>query len=566
MQPKTPTSSAPLPAFDPPAEHDDFTSEEAEQRAQFLATWSSFMQASTEIAITGDPWQSLDDQNRSFYFNPLTTSIPDDATPAAIEWNAFPGRLIAYFGSASPSNLTDAQLDELADTGKVAAVPAFASGFPNIPSKVCPTLDWSQPPSQWRTFGPPGPRGWLDEYCEWSVTRNAAGKITSVSFTCENPEYWFTLWQSDPAVVLRLYQQYINPEVVAADLYLEDAAGNPVKNPLTGDYAYNPLNKWNTGTTVGAMHLTSPPNTVGAEIYLAAAATIARPDSSETDPQSMVCCSQYGQPFRNSDPHIGFSANAFIYQQGKRITLANPIGLYIQSPNFASYTLPATAPPGTTAANFWTVVRGRLAQPGTTYDQILRATFAVPESLGFTVSDIQISGAPIQWAAQIARTFNIGLAALALPGTTAPTQYACPTPTPPASTNLWPQIVIDDALLTAYLAAVGIPALPPAPLAPGQSVSGLTLLCAGTTTAATTISFPDGGIRATVTRTYTVDGMTAFVLDLTVAADAAEGLRSVLVTTAGVPAGPPTPGLLRVVAPASTPAPTRLVHRYSRNH
>ena len=54
------------------------------------------------------------------------------------------------------------------------------------------------------------------------------------------------------------------------------------------------------------MHLTSPPNTLGAEVYLAAAATLLR-NVGSYDPQNMICCSKYGQPYRNSDPHIGFT-------------------------------------------------------------------------------------------------------------------------------------------------------------------------------------------------------------------------------------------------------------------
>ena len=32
------------------------------------------------------------------------------------------------------------------------------------------------------------------------------GQITKISFTAENPEYWFTLWEVDPEKVLVLYQ------------------------------------------------------------------------------------------------------------------------------------------------------------------------------------------------------------------------------------------------------------------------------------------------------------------------------------------------------------------------
>ena len=41
-----------------------------------------------------------------------------------------------------------------------------------------------------------------DEYCEWSVARNADGKITKVMFTTEGPEYWTYLAKAQPETVL----------------------------------------------------------------------------------------------------------------------------------------------------------------------------------------------------------------------------------------------------------------------------------------------------------------------------------------------------------------------------
>src|SRR4029078_11311446 len=135
----------------------------------------------TLTGITGDPWNVQNDNNRYFYFNPVATTIPSGATVVPIQWIAFPNRVLWYFakgGAGSPGNpfqLSSAAILELADTGRVASNPAFAKGFPPVPSGIgacCPQLNWNTPKAQWRTFGPPGPRGWQDEYCEWSVTRN----------------------------------------------------------------------------------------------------------------------------------------------------------------------------------------------------------------------------------------------------------------------------------------------------------------------------------------------------------------------------------------------------------
>lgn len=549
-------------AYDPPADINDFASNPA-LAAKLKALWNNFMVGATQIAIVGDPWTVQNDNNRSWYFNLNDTVVPPGTTPAAITWTAFPNRLNEYFGTVdtgnpNPFQLSAVQLAELADTGKVAGVPAFANGFPNVPTEICPKINWKQSTSDWQPFGPGGPRGWQDEYCEWAVTRNANGKITSVSFTCENPEYWFSMWRIDPNTVLGLYQQYVNPAVQLADLQLTDPkTKKPVIDSLTGQAAYNPLNKWNTGTTVGAMHLTSPPNTVGAEIYLGAAATLLRSTAAEANASALVCCAQYGQPYRNSDPHIGFSVNQLVYSSGLMGTLANPVGLYIQSPDFSGYQLPSNAPAGKTAADYWQIKRGRTgSQAGTPYDQILRVVFSVPASDGFTVSDIQINGAPIRWASQITQTFQVGLGALPL-ATSQPAQkqQSCPIPQPANQTNPWPQLLIDATVLNAYVNTIGLPPTPPPTLKRGQNYPQLALVCVSGDKAAT-VSFPNGGITATVTGVVPLSGIThgttqtydmvAYILDISVSATAPVGPNAVLVVNPGMVAGPPSPSILFV--------------------
>ena len=57
-----------------------------------------------------------------------------------------------------------------------------------------------------------------EEYCEWRVARNAAGKITKVIFVTETPEYWEQLWAVAPARVVSLYQALVSPAVAEAEL------------------------------------------------------------------------------------------------------------------------------------------------------------------------------------------------------------------------------------------------------------------------------------------------------------------------------------------------------------
>ena len=550
--------------FSPPAGIADFPVG-SPQSNQLLQLWNWNLIGDTLTSITGDPWNVLNDNNRYFYFNPVSTPIPAGATVAPINWIAFPNRLLWYFtqgGSpGNPFQITNAQVLELADTGKIAGNPSFANGFPAVPrnlSDICPAINWASDPSQWQTYGPPGARGWLDEYCEWSVTRDpSTGKITSVMFTCENPDYWFTLWQVDPNKVLEIYQQVIDASAQLTDLYLLDENQQPVINPLTGQPAYNPLNKWNSGpvrnpgVSGGAMHLTSPPNTLGAEVYLAAAATLMR-NISTYAPQNLICCSQYGQPFRNSDPHIGFMANQ-IAKSGMMISLADPVGLYIQEPDWTVY----QTPDGAAASDFWTVTRG--SGPS----QILHAIFAVPPSKGYTVSDINIGGQPILWAGQIAQTFQMQLSAVALSASSLPPQQTqkCQAPSPnptPQAVMLIPNNLLDayNALYTIGGAVTNSPVLPAPVVAQGQTVQ-LALQCSDVAVNPT-ISFGDG-ITVTVNSDDLGGGVSAdrsasplafrtFQLTIAVAADAAPGQRALSVANPGQSAVIPAPAMLTVVA------------------
>jgi hypothetical protein len=547
--------------FSPPANIADF-SVGSRQYQYLLQLWNWNLTGDTLTAITGDPWNVLNDFNRYFYFNPVTTPIPPGASVVPIQWVAFPNRLLWYFSQGgSPGNpfqLSTNQLLELGDLGKIPGNAQFANGFPPVTRALCPEINWKSPKSSWRTFGPPGPRGWQDEYCEWSVTRDpASNKITSVMFTCENPDYWFTLWQVDPEKVLQIYQATISPSVQLADLYLLDSSGKPAINPLTGLPAYNPLNKWNSGTVTnpgvsgGAMHLTSPPNTLGAEVYLAAAATLLR-NVSSYNAQSMICCSKYGQPFRNSDPHIGFNANQ-LAKAGMTLSLTDPVGLYIQQPDWGPY----QTPDGTPAGNFWNVTRGQGP------NQILHAVFAVPANLGYTVSDIKINGQPINWAGQIAQTFVMQLSATGFtdsalpPQKTQDCQQDAPKPTPQAI------ILIDGGLLAAYNALYTIggsvsnsPVMPAPIVQQGQTVT-LALQCSDVAKNPT-ISFGDG-ITVTINSAgEAVAGVAAerdsgdlatrtFEITIAVSASAAPGQRALTVTNPGQTNPTAAPAILTIV-------------------
>jgi hypothetical protein len=340
-----------LQAFQTPALQQDLA-DPAQQQA-LNALWSVYVDGFVRQAIVGDPWNATYQSNQSSYYDELDVDIPTTAAPVLISWIAFPNRLQQYFGAnaspPNPYNLDHDQILEFADTG-------FLDGksFPQIPAVRCPQPNWK---GQLQDYGPFGPRGWLDEYCEWSVLRDTNDKIVRVDFTCENPEYWYTLWRFSPETAAQVYEQTLNAgaptdrqiSVTVEDLALLDpSTGQPVIDPSTGQPAYNPLNKWNSGTVStrtgsaddsgGAMHLTSTPNTVQTEIALGAGASVLR-EIGNADPQQLICCGQYGQNFRHSDPHIGQFDN-IVVSNGNLIALTDPVGLYIQMPDFSGYQLP----------------------------------------------------------------------------------------------------------------------------------------------------------------------------------------------------------------------------------
>jgi hypothetical protein len=469
-----------LKAFSLPAFIQDFAPGSAEDTA-LKWRWNINVSGWIAQAMPGAP---------SFFYNPETTDIPQNSGTALVQWGAFPGRLDQYYSAeppnppTAPHTLSQAQIYELADTGYYLNGCARIS-FPPIPTVICPQADWNQGT---KTFGPYGPRGWLDEYCEWSAARDANGNLLRIDFACENPEYWNTLWKVSPQRVRDLYQSVLNFDVPpdrAVTVTLQDLIlylnGQPVIDPETKNPVYNPLNRFNSGPvalrtgspagfTGGAMHLTSTPNTLQTELGLAGAATVQYQPPQGTgnsNAQYLICCGNYGQEYRHSDPHIGQSVNQvvggqFVPGQNFLACLANPVGLYIQTLSnpgqfsFGPHINPARLPGGAQASDIWQPVRGAASVtdpvtgapfPGA---MILHVVCQIPSAWlasypAMTLADILINGAPITYAGQVANQFNIGLYARPLPTSQVPPKTPCAdtTPTPGAPlqsmmfTNVW---------------------------------------------------------------------------------------------------------------------------------
>lgn len=339
-----------LAAFDPPANINDFDPGER-------AAWSMYLSSTFDANIGDLRSEGLTPQ----FYNPTQVDTPAASAEDEITWIGFP-RLISL---KHPDD-------------DVAA--------------------WKEAD----TLSPSGERP-QDEYLEWHVERQE-GKIVSVSFTCEGPEYWEALahgypldykGSKDPNVkgdkqkLLSLYRQYVSPAVQLNDLFANGS--------------YNRLNRWNT--SLGAMHLNQRNNTLGAEINIAAAATILRVDAAGspiTDPDELIKCARFGQPGRASDPTIGDHVNT-LARDGYSITLRNPVGLYISGINTAGF----QTPNGKDAQSYWTIQRG-------TAGSALRAVFEVPASEGFSVSDIKIEGQNIQFGGQISEHVSMKLTGIAV--------------------------------------------------------------------------------------------------------------------------------------------------------
>jgi hypothetical protein len=342
-----------IPTFDPPANINDVDSIPNQR-----AGWSEFLSNTFDANI--EDVQLTLNPNSSQFFNPTRTDTDEPHIEPSITWIGFP----ALIARKHPGDARAARQE--ADT---------------------PLANGERP---------------QDEYLEWFVTKKA-GKITRVTFTCEGPEYWEALAHGyplgyqgpktagatgDKQKLLQLYRQFVSPQVQLNDLF---------KNGV-----YNRLNKWNTAK--GIMHLNQRNNTLGAEINIAAFATILRKNGGGqtiTDADELIQCALFGAPGRASDPTIGASVNA-LARDGFSITLRNPVGLYIDNLNTAGWTKPNGQPIG----SFFRIVRGNQGLG-------LRAVFEVPAAEGFVVGDIKIGGERIEFGGQIAEHITMKLVGIA---------------------------------------------------------------------------------------------------------------------------------------------------------
>jgi hypothetical protein len=370
--------------FDPPGHLPDFhrIPGQLEQWHQAVSCW--FDEAR-------DVQKNRVPDGRVQFFNPTTFDPGGPVLEQDITWNAFPKELLRLYGRERA--LREAEM--------LWPLTRYAPRFTGDIAK--------------RTLYRP-----LNEYCEWHVVRDPnTSKIKKVVFTSEPPEYWQAMFgdtlktnegrelkfEGNRDLVLKLYRELVSDEVELEDLVASEdiVSEDPDEEPLVREGCYNPYNKWNT--THGIVHLCSPPNTLEAEITLAADASVIRKDRRTgrtlVEADALICCTGYGGPNRNSDPTIGGEVNA-LARLGAYVTLRNPVGLYMDYIDLIGW----AAPDGRSVAECVRITRGT---PGL----IERLEVEVPPEWGFTVSDLTIGGVEIRNAAQIAECITVKLTGVA---------------------------------------------------------------------------------------------------------------------------------------------------------
>jgi subtilisin family serine protease len=371
--------------FDPTGDQNDFG-------PQLRKAWHAMIESSLhsniddeDIGIIGVIASRLpagvDAAKQIRLFSPASRPFTISLSPKNIPWHAFPQRI------ASPSTKDFEDLDK--PSNQLSLALSVFDRFGQVLIEKDQMLR-----SQ-------------DEYCEWQVFKEG-GKIKRVVFTCEPPEYCQFLYEpvrGDPrltdfsrALLVKIYQRRCDSTAIKLS-DLETTHGN-------GRTVYNPGNDWNNKFCV---HLQQPNNTLGAEINIAAHASIVRKDTANkiiTNISELLQCDHFGEESRGSDPSIGDHVNQFA-RENRFITLQNPVGLYMTSLNTTGW----KTPDDTDAQEFFHVINGR-ADKDSNKAMIVRAEFSVPASKGYAVSDIKIADIPIAFGGHIARHLEMRLGAL----------------------------------------------------------------------------------------------------------------------------------------------------------
>ena len=242
-----------------------------------------------------------------------------------------------------------------------------------------------------------------DEYCEWTVERNGAGKITRVTFTTEVPEYWAHLFELDLETLLELYRELVGVEV--------DPGGS--RSPTAPTWR----NKWNDLDARAA-----PPTSCRQQQPRRSRRSRRRtpPCSAVKDgvSRSPTSRSWSGAPARRAAAQQRSRdrrrRSTYAAGPGNEITLADPPGLYLGRPLTAGMITPDgadAAPSGASSA----------ASP----PHPCARTYEVPAGSGYAVGDIKVNGPPIGFGGQLADRVQVWVTVTIKPASHKPKPKPC---------------------------------------------------------------------------------------------------------------------------------------------
>ena len=409
-----------------PAGLDDFGATEAELRTQFQTLWNDkngdYLGA--YVATAAKLPNYIDPRDK-----------PPESDPTPVPWNGFPKLISRWFGdetSDTAREQAEAGADTLAtlvywlqpgedDPDRLALkscsphqLPFFAAVYGKHVLQLARPRRLVNPD---RSLGAEivEQHRQQDEYCEWHADRDAAGKLVSLIFTAEPPDYWLALARISPDKVVDLYQKLVSPEVRKEQLFFQapvaalgiDRNGKIGWQVVADKDSYNPLNVWTTSK--GIMHLTHPANTLGAEVNLAKDASKVRdcdalPPPTPAEPSAEVrriACARYGGINRSSDPLIGLGVGDTV-NGSLKLSLTDPVGLYIASCDLASL----KGPQGQVVIGAMTVLRG---QDDANEPRMVRVRVEVPAGTGFALGDCTLANRPLSRGGQLARLITMAL-------------------------------------------------------------------------------------------------------------------------------------------------------------
>jgi len=344
-------------------------------------------------------------------------NLSDLEGPSKNEWDRYVSKSTLEAINASGTTQFLAEAD-----GSITSPPVAVdwSGFPvriqtcldGSLRKTLPFLDW-----QLGNIDSGRPIG-HEEYLEWRVLRNGAGKITRIEFTTEIREYWEILAKYHSTKCLRLLGRFAGEGIASfADVY----GGDPEQmTPGERESAFQnnmfavkdtpPKSPYNNGRRSIAF-MAKDVNTLNAAIQLASFAAFPyqaeEPNGtirSITGSEAIAFTKQNALACRNSDPTI---VSSVIDQAvaGKFLVFDSTPGIYILDVQHEKILLPDRS--GSIPRDWFEFQRG--SRDGVERSQ--RLVFEVPPSQGFTIGDLidDEIDEPVAFGGQIAKKITVGL-------------------------------------------------------------------------------------------------------------------------------------------------------------